>query len=1055
MAIATRDLTRDWRTGDAKRLARFLNTTGRGWPGGLWDPQTPEEAERRLREQQFLGAFVAEVGGKIVSLCNVAAKPSETKRAYIPFLTADPDFHGRGYGKAVLLRAVERVYERGIAQVDLHTWPGNMRAVPLYKKSGFMWSPESGQWGVHMENFTPGARRHPVARRFFRKHDWYGAMKRDLSLTPDEHKRGKVRVYEYLWEEDGERLRMVYDRNSWGLVEIETNDFLVGCFLEQEKLIAGVPQRVGWRIANHGGAPLDVVLLASADEGVSLDHKEILQVRERAEVEAEFEIDPEIEEKEKDPRAPIVRTELLVNGEPMTLEAGFQVKQPVHFSLDGDGQGLRPGRPERVVIQCRSELDKPARARVRITPSPGVKVDRSAASVRLPAKGAAELPITLTASRNGAAALKVECEATAGRPTVRPRKSDLYAYVADPGEVVGHVEKDRVVLESAALRVFIWRRGGWTGISDKLRQRHQVVGLWAPQIGPPFSWDEFFDTRCEARVEHEPARAVAVLTTPSVYRPGVVLEQRIALSNLPLIEVRSSVMNGSATRLDCELRRGGQLRVHRGRTATPHEGRVVHSIQSGAGRSLGDHRPTDEGSDWSEGWLAVEDDEGLAAGLLWGTARRVDVSDWGSSITQKLAAVMPGQSAEAEPVYVFVGDGDHFTVRRWWHVLFGTRTDRQQRPEPPRHPFEFGLRPRPAVVHGRSAEVELAGDSFGRLELSGSLAVETSDGLRARPSKAEFTRASGCRKRATKVQLSRAASTPEGAYFVDCTARIDRAVYRERQPVIVLGDPRRAVSVGRTGEEGELFRIDNGVLALTIAPAFKGSAISLTRDGEELLRSAYPDPRPLAFSNPWMGGVEPSFGGMNSGELAKECFTAREIERRGRQGIVWRGVRVSCSPKHETRREDRLALDYLLAPGSGIFAVTIRTTHRGGAASWLEAGFSLWPVIGGSHLEAAVSASIDPRASRLRCQHGAQVGRGKWAIAENPKAGQAVVLSCADGEAGVGAHVLGRDGYSLSAGREGHHEARQTREAVFFISHLPADRARDLAEPLSELKELP
>ena len=46
----------------------------------------------------------------------------------------------------------------------------------------------------------------------------------------------------------------------------------------------------------------------------------------------------------------------------------------------------------------------------------------------------------------------------------------------------------------------------------------------------------------------------------------------------------------------------------------------------------------------------------------------------------------------------------------------------------------------------------------------------------------------------------------------------------------------------------QAYRIENGKLALTIAPEFCGSAISLTRGSEELLRSAYPTARPLAWS---------------------------------------------------------------------------------------------------------------------------------------------------------------------------------------------------------------
>ncbi len=76
-------------------------------------------------------------------------------------------------------------------------------------------------------------------------------------------------------------------------------------------------------------------------------------------------------------------------------------------------------------------------------------------------------------------------------------------------------------------------------------------------------------------------------------------------------------------------------------------------------------------------------------------------------------------------------------------------------------------------------------------------------------------------------------------------------------------------------------------------------------------------------------------------------------------------------------------------------------------------------------------------------------------MAENPKAGEAALLAGPGGETGTHGRIYGRDGYFLSAGIGSVHEARETKEAVFFISFTSAERARDLAEALSELKELP
>jgi ribosomal protein S18 acetylase RimI-like enzyme len=1051
MPISTRDLTRDWRTGDAERLARFFNATGRAWPGGGWDPKTPEEVERRFREQQHLGVFVAEAKQQIVSLCVLDAKPDEKNKAYVALLTADPDFHGRGYGKAVLMRAIERVHERRLPWLDLYTWPGNMKAVPLYKKSGFMWSPES-RWGVYMQNFTPGARSNPIAADFFRKHDWYATLKRDLSLVPDEHTRGKVRVYQYLWEEDGDALRMVYDRQSWGLVEVETNDFLAACSLEDEKLVAGVPHSVKWRIVNHRQAPLDVVLVGSGDEGVSLDHKQVLRVAEKAELEATFEIDPDIQEKERQPRAAIIRSDLLVNGKALRLEAGFEVKQAVHFSLDGEGQGLRPGRPEPLIVQCRNELSKPAQVKVRITPSPGATLDRSTASLRLPAHGSAELPVQLTAPESGVVTLNVDCEAKSAGRTVRPKQAELYAHVLAAGEVVGHVERHCVVLESSALRVTIQRRGGWVGVKDKLRNRH-LGGVRPPELGPPYSWDEFFQTRCDARVEHHHVRVEAVLSTPSVYRPGVTLEWRLALSNLPLVEIRSSVLNGSGERLDSCLRSGCQLDTRGGALTVPSASGAVQEPSGTAGRSLGEHHLSEDGADWPEGWLSAEDREGVAVGFLWPSADRVGARGRWAWVDQKLPAIGPGQSAAGQPVYLFAGSGDSFAVRRWWHLLFGPRQDREQRAPSPRHPLEFGLSPRPLVIHGGRSQARLAVSSVGELELAGELKLSLPQGIRARPSHTAFSRVQQDRSRGVKVDLSCGSSTPEGAYDVECLVRIDRATYREVQPLLVLGDPRKPVTVNRA-DDGRL-TLANGLLALTLAPGFKGSAISLQRDGAELLRSAYPEARPLSWQNPWMGGIEPVFGDMPSSELAKLRFSSRELTRRGRQGIPWTGVRLSCASTNPRWREQRFAIDYLLAPGSAVLAVALRLTHRGGTAAWLGGSFQLWPSLGGSHLDAVLRGDRDARTSRLRCEYGGEVAGEKWVMAENPKTGDAVSLACAGGESSVNGEVFGREGYFLGANRGGVHDARQTRESVFFITFGGADTTRGLAEALSQLPHLP
>ena len=133
-----RDLVTDWRPGDAEKLAALEMESDVAWPGGGGWQTTAREAERWIRESDQIGAFVTEDGERLVSICTLVCKPGQGEHCFIPHLNCHPDYHGKKHGKTVLGAAVERAHEEGFRKVDLYTWPGNMKAVPLYKKMGFM-----------------------------------------------------------------------------------------------------------------------------------------------------------------------------------------------------------------------------------------------------------------------------------------------------------------------------------------------------------------------------------------------------------------------------------------------------------------------------------------------------------------------------------------------------------------------------------------------------------------------------------------------------------------------------------------------------------------------------------------------------------------------------------------------------------------------------------------------------------------------------------------------------------------------------------------------------
>ena len=140
---------------DAAAVAAMFNNSEEGWPGGFTDgvPLTAERVLRMERDVQPLATFIAWDGDTAAGYCSLFDYPGERGVAgYVGLLNVATAFQGRGHGRDLLKAALERCVALGYRRLDLHTWPGNMKAVPLYKKTGYVWVPESE---VHMENYLP------------------------------------------------------------------------------------------------------------------------------------------------------------------------------------------------------------------------------------------------------------------------------------------------------------------------------------------------------------------------------------------------------------------------------------------------------------------------------------------------------------------------------------------------------------------------------------------------------------------------------------------------------------------------------------------------------------------------------------------------------------------------------------------------------------------------------------------------------------------------------------------------------------------------------------
>jgi RimJ/RimL family protein N-acetyltransferase len=76
--------------------------------------------------------------GLLIGGCSYFNMSNKNRNCYIGISIYDPDFWGKGYGTAALLKLLEFLFfERNMRKVLLHVHSFNTRAIACYKKLGF------------------------------------------------------------------------------------------------------------------------------------------------------------------------------------------------------------------------------------------------------------------------------------------------------------------------------------------------------------------------------------------------------------------------------------------------------------------------------------------------------------------------------------------------------------------------------------------------------------------------------------------------------------------------------------------------------------------------------------------------------------------------------------------------------------------------------------------------------------------------------------------------------------------------------------------------------
>lgn len=315
----------------ASGIADMWNRSGDNW-GGDTSVKTANDIINEVKNSTDINLFVALSGEEVAGTCSFARYAFDRNTSYIPLLNVRPDYHGKKVGKKLVLRVVEEAMKSEWPRLDLFTWAGNLKAVPLYKKSGFFW--EKNEESVHLMNFLPYVMNSEALKDYFKELHWYDDRKMDIEVEPDGIEEGEFQFYEYLWKNDKKELRVQFERKGRVLKEIESDDYLIRCSLGKQKLIFGRDYEIEFEIINKSGNKLEISIAGVNDREITNEIKEAVCVSERECIKGTFYVG-ELEERVNEwITHPLVKNIVTINGEEVIMGLGVEPVYPVKMSTD-------------------------------------------------------------------------------------------------------------------------------------------------------------------------------------------------------------------------------------------------------------------------------------------------------------------------------------------------------------------------------------------------------------------------------------------------------------------------------------------------------------------------------------------------------------------------------------------------------------------------------------------------------------------------------------------------------------------------------------------------
>lgn len=939
---------------DYTALANLFNSfkDSDSWPDGFGgDLIYTEENVRRQYEAKILeNHIIIETADKseIAGICFICKSWVHHDSWYIELLGVNPKFQGDGYGKALLLYATDLITKRNVQILTLETWGGNLKAMPLYKRQGYKWRPNTR---VFMDNYIPQILNFPLFKDFFATYSWYDNFKPNITQTEDDLFDDKMTIYEYYFEANKDNfLKVIIDR-SVGKI----SGFHLKMGSDEIKISAKLPSTTNFIGIDEFQITLETELsLKEADIDIKVSCTE--------EIEIKGDMNPQINSRElssniytavikagteelniKENPEEYSKTEIVfnskLNGISFSLTVGVIPQHSINVSTTPESFVTQNSKEVDIPIQINNFTGQNKNIAVELYDGELISFNEHSKKLKLSEFDSeiicrANIKETTTKVDH----FNIEIKGEDGRSINR---KELPILIFDEDKAVSYKFGQKIIVENKSIRMHLFKKSnpGDNCIYIEDKNREIKVEGYPMLLGYPF--DEYgseFYTKDLTHKVTETYKGIEIISEgESSETTGIIIRRKVHIPNSgSTLFISFEVHNNSDSEID---NLGLMLSGEWWGGAIEQTGVVIPFKDGIVKRSVSELVPEwgDDPYSLSEGWKAIEYINGVSGSIInRDEIDKIELNYDSPRIEYKIGKLKAGET------YSAINLCHHFCsswkdVRMKWLALRNPVALNNQELKQPlyKNSEKIGLVSNgKKVSHGliipkQQTKLSIVLDSYKKSKLIGNLELDIkSIGLNS--GKVDINNIEANRfESKVSIKPESCKRIASGKLTYNTLARI-----YETPVALSFYNKDESVKITEVNDGGNnYYEADNGFLKFQGSKDFLGTLHHLTTkddNGSNYLLSYYPEKKPFLWWSRFYGGIGSKI--LKDGSWEIEDFKDTQFSGFKSKEGIWEGFgfKSEILDFHPSVKGLELTIKYLTLPESPLLLVNVEITNHSG-----------------------------------------------------------------------------------------------------------------------------